>query len=1772
MLNFNSSPYFDDFDPSKNYHRILFKPGAAVQGRELTQAQTILQNQISNFADNIFTQNTPVKGGKVTLNLNCTFVRLNLQYNGENVVASNFLNKIIQDESGTVLARVIATSEATGTTVSAGDPPTLVITYLSGIHFSDGMTIVTDDGTNISATVSTSTLANPSTGKSSVASVSDGIFYVVNGYSVSSTQNADGTYSKYSIGNFVALTPQTIILDKYDNAPSARVGLQINETIVDYISDSSLLDPAIGASNYQAPGADRYQVTLSLTSLPLTLGNDDAFIELVRIQNGAILKQVDGTVYSVIDDYFAKRDYETNGDYIVNDFKITPSPNAAGDTSKYDLSIGKGVAYVHGYRIENQSNYVITNNRARTSNTINSQSLGIDYGSYFYVDTLSGIFDVTTYPTVDFHCVGAAQINSANATTYNSTLIGTGYMRNLQYVYDLGSSNTSSYVYRAYVSEISTSSLTGNVLSATATTITLKDTNGTFSAVANAYYGATIAIIGGTNNGDRQRIASYNVTTKTVTVASPFIVTPDATSIISIIPSTSVVESIVQKTGANTVVSSVNINTSSGKVNGIATGDTVFNNPGYPELLFKLGNPYVSTVSGSNYYSTKVYRNYSLTGLGGTTSFTLSASGLPWTFVTGSSSTLTSDIIKNNFIVLNKTTGKLLDFSTSGNTVTSTGTSVTFSSNTYTNGTAVEVIAKVFVNNGDNSSYALKTKTLNNGNITTVSGSLTTVTPTTSIDLTKGQVYVTNAGTSNGKISLYTTDVKRILKIIDTKSTSASPTNAMLTSSTYDITNLFSFNNGQRDSLYDHASISLIPGAPKPLGNILIIFDYYAHTGGDGYFTINSYVNETYANVVSSIYTSKNGTKYHLSDVLDFRPSRVSGQAAYALEYSSSPSSSDIGVLIPQDVSNFTSNYSYYLGRKDKLVLTKDNSFNIIQGTPAITPLFPTEPNGSLVLANITHDPYTSFVPGEGPTGTPINLSINKVAHQRWIKSDITDLQTRVNNLEYYTSLSLLEQNAQSLQVPDVNGLNRFKNGILVDDFSSFATADTQNPDYAAKIDVRNQQLAPLQLVNNFQLQNPVVLSSLGTLNKTNTYAIRSIQGTNTNIFTLPFTTANLALQPLASSAVSLNPFNVSIIQGTAQLNPPMDNWVDVNQAPSLIITDPGIEVYQQDNGVNITNSGDFATIPGTSTTVTSSRNVEGHGINPSPYGYVGYTETTTSTYAAQIQNITTSGNFTQVSSSLATNNGYLTNIAILPYIRPQQLAFITKGLLTNTPVSVWFDGQDINKYITTPDTLELNSVSGKFNVGDIVGFYESSTFKPTARVIAIHQYANTSNTRLYVSTIVGMPVYSSSNKIQNGLFDASGSYTTSTASGKVNSSATSSLSTSGQITGVGGSYTLTGNTIPYMVYKVSNPHDWGTFLNQYGVWGDLNNSNNYNFTYAVTVPAGTYTVTAAVSGGSAALKANGTTILTATSPTTVSTTTYTQATTGTVGIGWTISDTTAHPKGFAVVIKDSSGNIVFNATNPPNVTYDSAPSEIAMPMGGAWFTGATKVKLANTASSITDYYKGCKIQVTSNYITQYVTETATYVPPPPAKRCGGGSIICQKLAELGFFSDDMNAADQRFAVWLKKTDPKAHAGYLRWASTVVDLMNGGGSESLRKVLFFWIRGDKGRIEAQKRLVSYYVFKIAGPWAQEMAHRMGANYESNPAGRMIMNFGLPLCRRIGKLQTNKNIPLVAKILTIWGITSVLLVSVIAISSVNGIKNKMKKVFNKILPVKSINNR
>ena len=1620
-LNFNVSPYYDDFDPTKNFHRILFKPGFAVQARELTQSQTILQNQISNFAQNIFSTNTPISGGKVTTNLNCYYIRLNSTYSGASITAANFLNKVIQDSTGVILAKVIATTEATGT-AGAGDPPTLIVSYISGgAKFTDGMLIVPSDGTNIAATVSTTTISQSSTGYSSVASVSSGVYYVVNGYSQSSTPNADGSYTNFSIGNFVQVNPQTTILSKYSNTPSVRVGLQITETIVDYIDDSSLLDPAVGASNYQAPGADRYQINLTLSTLPLTLGNDNNFIELVRVVNGQIVYQVSGTSYSAIDDYFAKRDFETNGDYVVNDFSLTPASNAGGNSSMYDLSIGPGVAYVHGYRIENQSKTTLTSDRARTPSVVNPNYVYIDYGSYLYTDTANGFFDVTTQPTVDLHCVTAANVLSdiSGGGKYNSTLIGQAAIRN--FIYNSGTGAANTWVFKTYLSDINMFSLANTAgASSTANSIVLVDSGQVFSTIANAYYGMALTAKSGTIL-DQRTISSYTVsgTTKTFFVNPPFTITPTTSTTFTLNPDPTVIESVLRNTGSNTaatIVASTNVNNAYGKVNGLATGATILQNPSSPEMLFTVGNPYVANLFSTNYTTTQAWRNVSFN----------SSTGLSLTVTTGSplkfigSGSLSGTSVLQNYLVVNPTTGAVLDFSAGSNTVTVTNNqqTVAFASPTYATQT-VDVITLMNVTSGDGTSFILKIKNLVTGNTNVFSSFATAVTGTTGCfwDSTMGQTKISYANaTGNNKISFYVCDVKKVKKIVDTLIPGASLTAGMLTSSQYDVTDQYVYNNGQQDSHYDYGYITPIAGSNGPRGDIVVFYDYYTHAGGDGYFSVLSYLSATYGGVSSSpelyqnigSYTSKAGNVYRLTDVIDFRPTRNNGTTTLSYQNSSG------GIYLPNDLTQFVGGYSFYMGRKDKLILSKDKNFQIIEGTSSLKPLPPAEPDGSLVLANLTLDPYTAYVPGENPPGIPSNLSIVKVPHNRWAKSDITNLQTRVNNLEYYASLSQLETSAIASQVSDTNGVVRPNYGILVDSFTSYTTADTANPDYMANISVRNGQLTPLSIVDNFQLQNPYVVASIGTLSGTSTFAINSIGSASTNLFTLPYTTANVATQPLASSAISLNPFAVVVYQGNARLSPPMDNWVDNTKSPSILITDPNIQVFQQDNGVNLTNSSDFAVIPGTSSTTTSTTNTVGHNINPSPFGYQGYTATTTTTYASQLENVTTSTGYSPVSSSLNLNNNYLKNISILPYIRSQQLGFNVTGLLPNSPVTVTFDGTDVNSYLISPDTIELVNVSGTFSEGDVVGFYNNNQFSPTARVLGTHTYGTSNNmVRLYVSSVVGAPVYSQTSTMQNGQYDANGNYIGTTANGTVNSGITP-INTAGSVTAVGNTYSTTGGS-GYRVYKVRDPNRWGTFLNSHGIWGDLKQTSTYSATfYWIPSYTGTYTFVVSNTGtgtNHTTVSVNGSTVFTTSGVIhkTGATFTYSFVAGTQYTISWSVTGSpSGYASGHALVIYDLNGEVAFTSLNPPGTTKSDGSYEIAMYKGGAYFTGVSKIALDQKASAITNYYVGAKISVTSTFVTQQKITTATVVPRSttdlgtPINSASGGLSAYSGLAGTG--------------------------------------------------------------------------------------------------------------------------------------------------------------------------
>src|SRR4051812_45429367 len=133
--NFNITPYNDDFNEQKHFYRILFRPSVAVQARELTQAQTVLQQQIKNLGDSIYKHGSMVIPGQIATDPKTHYVRLKPTYGfiGNTPIPINLLlfkNQIIQGQTSGLRAQVVYTVEAVNT-----DSPTIYVKYLNtGTH------------------------------------------------------------------------------------------------------------------------------------------------------------------------------------------------------------------------------------------------------------------------------------------------------------------------------------------------------------------------------------------------------------------------------------------------------------------------------------------------------------------------------------------------------------------------------------------------------------------------------------------------------------------------------------------------------------------------------------------------------------------------------------------------------------------------------------------------------------------------------------------------------------------------------------------------------------------------------------------------------------------------------------------------------------------------------------------------------------------------------------------------------------------------------------------------------------------------------------------------------------------------------------------------------------------------------------------------------------------------------------------------------------------------------------------------------------------------------------------------------------------------------------------------------------------------------------------------------------------------------------------------------------------------------------------------------
>jgi hypothetical protein len=278
-----------------------------------------------------------------------------------------------------------------------------------------------------------------------------------------------------------------------------------------------LYDNAKGFTNYAAPGADRFKISLTLTKRLLTDNNDIDFVELLRVQNGAIKKIETKSTYSNIKDYLAQRTYDESGDYVVTPFQFSlnnslnnrigndglffdTEKTEQGNTPSDDLMCFKmspGKAYVRGYDVEKTGVEILDVSKPRTTNTVSSVNIPFEMGNLVRVNNISGApvqkgivyfqgrrKDSTTVAAGS--TVGSARVYTFNVTDAaysNQTTNWDLYLYDVQTYTELtlNQSLTSTELPTSSFIKGKSSGASGYVASISGSAVLLSQTSGTFS-------------------------------------------------------------------------------------------------------------------------------------------------------------------------------------------------------------------------------------------------------------------------------------------------------------------------------------------------------------------------------------------------------------------------------------------------------------------------------------------------------------------------------------------------------------------------------------------------------------------------------------------------------------------------------------------------------------------------------------------------------------------------------------------------------------------------------------------------------------------------------------------------------------------------------------------------------------------------------------------------------------------------------------------------------------------------------------------------------------------------------------------------------------------------------------------------------------------------------------------------------------------------------------------------------------------------------------------
>ena len=384
-----------------------------------------------------------------------------------------------------------------------------------------------------------------------------------------------------------------------------------------------------------------------------------------------------------------------------------------------------------------------------------------------------------------------------------------------------------------------------------------------------------------------------------------------------------------------------------------------------------------------------------------------------------------------------------------------------------------------------------------------------------------------------------------VQELITLKSSSIVGNISILVTGDRNILSDFNVDKGHRAEFVDYGRLVRKKNSPEPTRRIRIIFDYYSTDESVGSIeTVGSYDTLDYTTEIPFVIDNR------ASDFIDLRP-RVSSPYSGNASPFTFANRDFTGSKTESLVSNksFIVDYSHYLGRIDRLYLTKDGIFELKKGEPSIKPKAPTRNDEGFEVALITMEPYL--------LNAGSNVGVKLIPHKRYTMSDIGGLEHRIKNLENYTTLSLLETDTKNLSIKDPNtGLDKFKSGFFVDNFRNHASHNLTG-ESQFDIDLKTGECRPRTTERNVSLVFETKSSKLAPKSTDyrfvtdfdNEDIVRKGAG-----LTLKYDEVEFINQPLATRVENLNPFAVVVYSGTLELTPASDFWIDEIVGPAETI------------------------------------------------------------------------------------------------------------------------------------------------------------------------------------------------------------------------------------------------------------------------------------------------------------------------------------------------------------------------------------------------------------------------------------------------------------------------------------------------------------------------------------------------------------------------------------------------------------------------------------------